>query len=136
MAPRIVRCTGLRLLFLALGLFCLSLGILGLFVPLLPTTVFLLIALWAFGKSSGRFHRWLYEHPTLGATIRAWHQHRVIPRRAKLTAYATMLASLLLTIGFITGPSLAAGGGALAVAAVAVWMARQPGAAPPEQAAQ
>ena len=63
-------------------------------LPVMPTTIFLLIALWAFSKSSIRFHRWLYAHPTLGRTIRAWHAHRVIPPRAKLLAVGMMTLSL------------------------------------------
>jgi len=52
------------------------------------------ILLWAFSKSSLRFHRWLFDHPTLGRTIRAWHEHGVIPLRAKLMAVSMMAMSL------------------------------------------
>jgi uncharacterized membrane protein YbaN (DUF454 family) len=92
-APRFA-CTGVRWALRGLGFAALAVGIVGLFVPLLPTTVFLLIALWAFSRSSPRFHRWLYEHPRLGPPLRAWHQHRVISPRAKLMALALMAASL------------------------------------------
>ncbi len=76
-------------------------GLVGLFVPLMPTTIFLLIALWCFSRSSLRFHRWLYHHPTLGRTLRAWHREGVIPLRAKVAAVAVMTASWLATTIFL-----------------------------------
>lgn len=82
---------------LALGWFMVALGIIGLIVPGFPGTVFLLIALWAFSKCSERFHDWLYNHKTLGPPIRGWHQHRAIPRYAKVAAVATMSASFAVT---------------------------------------
>lgn len=70
-------------------------------LPVMPTTVFLLIALWAFSKSSLRFHRWLFDHPTLGRTIREWHVHRVIPIRAKFMAVGLMTTSLIYVTQFV-----------------------------------
>ncbi len=76
-------------------------GVVGIFVPVLPTTVFLLIAVWAFSKSSERFHAWLWSHPKLGPPIRRWHEHRVIPIRAKVLAALTMTASFVYVTGFV-----------------------------------
>lgn len=84
----------LRPLLLAFGWLNVGLGVIGAVLPVMPTTVFLLLALWAFSRSSRRFHRWLYSHPTLGRTLRDWHEHRVIPTRAKVLALTTMAASL------------------------------------------
>ncbi len=78
---------------LALGWIAVALGVVGILVPGMPGTVFLLIALWAFSKSSERFHGWLYNHRILGPPIRNWHRHRVIPAPAKTLAVATMAAS-------------------------------------------
>ena len=64
----------------------------------MPTTVFLLVALWAFSKSSERFRTWLYDHKHLGPPIRDWHEHRVIPARAKIVALAMMAASLAILV--------------------------------------
>lgn len=88
-------CRTLRYGLLAFGFLNVGLGIVGAFLPVMPTTVFLLIALWAFSKSSLRFHLWLYNHPVLGTTLRNWHQHRVIPLNAKIMAWSMMTASLV-----------------------------------------
>ncbi len=87
------RC-GMRYALIGFGWLNVALGAVGIVVPGLPTTVFLLIALWAFSKSSERFRAWLYEHPRLGPPVRAWHEHRVIPPRAKTAALAMMTLSL------------------------------------------
>ncbi|MDP7456825.1 MAG: YbaN family protein [Alphaproteobacteria bacterium] len=84
----------MRYVIFCFGWFNICLGVLGIFIPGLPTTVFFLTALWAFSKSSVRFHRWLYHHPTLGRTIRDWHQHKVIPLPAKIMALTLMTASI------------------------------------------
>lgn len=83
-----------RVSFLALGWLCVMLGAIGVVLPVMPTTIFLLIALWAFAKSSPRLHSWLLENPYYGPYIRDWQAHRIIPLRAKCTALAMMGASL------------------------------------------
>jgi len=72
-----------------------GLGAVGAVVPGLPTTPFMLLALWAFSKSSQRFHDWLYAHRVFGPPLQQWRSHRVIPARAKLLAVATMAVSLV-----------------------------------------
>ena len=91
----------MRWLLLAFGCANVALGVIGAFVPGLPTTVFLLIALWAFSRSSLRFHAWLWTHPTLGRSVRDWHTHKVIPRKAKWLAVLTMTASFVYIAGFV-----------------------------------
>ena len=86
----------MRYVLFGFGWLCVALGAIGLVVPGMPTTVFLLIALWAFSKSSERFRAWLYEHQHLGPPIRDWHEHRVIPARAKVAAVAMMTLSLVI----------------------------------------
>lgn len=94
-------CRGLRIALCGFGWLNIALGTAGMFLPLLPTTVFLLIALWAFSRSSLRFHVWLYNHPLLGRTIREWHDNRAIPRKAKVLALASIVASMLWVTLFV-----------------------------------
>ncbi len=98
-----------RPLLLAFGWANVGIGMVGIVVPGLPTTVFLLMALWAFSKSSPRFHRWLYTHPRLGPPLRDWNEHGVIPARAKVLAVAMMTLSLVwVTFGIAEGWQLPA----------------------------
>lgn len=98
---------GLRLLFLALGAMFVALGVAGIFLPLLPTTPFLLLAAACFARSSERFYRWLLDHPVLGTTVRAWREHRSLPRRTKWVAILTMAGTLSLSILlFVPQPAL------------------------------
>jgi len=98
---RILNCPGVRHGLFAVGGLSVAIGTVGLFVPLVPSTVFFLAALWAFSKSSVRFHAWLYNHPRLGRALGDWHSHRVIPLYAKVLAVATMAASLLIVTVFV-----------------------------------
>jgi uncharacterized protein len=75
-----------RLLFNVAGCICVALAFLGLFLPLLPTTPFLLLAAFCFSRGSPRMHRWLLEHPRLGPIIRDWNEHRIVRPRVKLAA--------------------------------------------------
>ena len=70
-----------------------GLGAVGAFLPGLPTVPLMLVALWAFSKSSPRFHDWLYSHRIFGPPLQQWQAHRVIPVKAKVLAVATMAAS-------------------------------------------
>lgn len=84
----------MKTVYFLLGWSFFGLGAVGTVVPGLPTTPFMLLALWAFSKSSQRFHDWLYSHRFFGPPLQQWRTHRVIPARAKLLAVATMLLSL------------------------------------------
>ncbi|NQV44049.1 MAG: YbaN family protein [Rhodospirillales bacterium] len=79
----------------AVGWIMIALGGIGILVPGMPTTVFLIAAVWAFSRSSVRFHKWLWEHRVLGAPVRDWYQYRIIPLRGKILAIAMMTASVI-----------------------------------------
>ena len=83
-----------RIGYLALGCLFVGLGVIGVFLPVMPTTVFMIGALWAFSMSSKRLETWLLEHPRFGPRLVEWRAHRVIPVRAKLFAWSSMAASL------------------------------------------
>ena len=115
-----------RRLYVATGWICVGLGLVGALVPLLPTTVFLLIAAWAFARSSPRWHRWLHEHPRFGGTIRAWEEHRAMPLRAKRVALGALAGSYLFT-AWAFGPwSWTAIVGGICIALVTVYVAHIP----------
>jgi len=80
----------------ALALASTALGIAGAFLPVLPTTPFLLLAAWAAGKGWPQFEAWLLTHPRWGPPIRRWRDHRAVPRSAKWAATLAMLASTVL----------------------------------------
>lgn len=77
------------------GLFLL-LGIIGIALPGLPTTPFVLLAAACWAKGSPRFYRRLYSHPRFGPMVYDWETRRAVPRRAKYLAYGMMTFSCLL----------------------------------------
>jgi uncharacterized protein len=83
-----------RIAYIVLGCALVALGVIGAFLPVLPTTVFLIGALWAFSQSSKRLETWLLEHPRFGPRLVEWRAHRVIPLRVKLIAWTSMTVSL------------------------------------------
>lgn len=90
-----------RWLLLLLACLSLATGVIGIFVPGLPTTVFLLIAAWAAARSSPRLHRWLLNHRVFGKLIADWQAGGCVSRRSKWNASVAMAAcaGLLLYAG-------------------------------------
>lgn len=118
--------------YLALGCVLVALGVIGAFLPVLPTTVFLIGATWAFSMSSKRLETWLLEHPRFGPRLVAWREHRVIPLRVKLVAFSSMAVSL--SIMAISGAAWWAMASAAAVMLVGViYIARCPSKVEPER---
>ncbi|MDT0501876.1 MULTISPECIES: YbaN family protein [unclassified Halomonas] len=84
-----------RLVLIAIAGISLVLGIVGMFLPLMPTTCFLLLAVWAASRSSPRLAGWIREHPRLGPAVVAWEGERAIPRHAKWLAGGMLVLSML-----------------------------------------
>ncbi len=80
-----------RVVYKPLGLLCVGLGALGLVLPVLPTTPFLLLAAWFFARSSEKWHQWLLANETFGPVLQRWEEHRCITRRTKTFAIVSML---------------------------------------------
>ncbi|MCD2341801.1 YbaN family protein [Ideonella azotifigens] len=89
------RLAWLRPLWLLAGGLSLLLGVIGIFLPLLPTTPFVLLAAWCFSKGSERWEHWLVTHRHLGPIVRDWRATRAVPLRAKQLATVMMSASSL-----------------------------------------
>lgn len=92
-----------RSLYLALAGICLALGVLGIFLPGLPTTPFVLVAAWAAARGSARLHRWLRAHRVFGPIVSDWEREGAVTRKAKRTAIATMVVCAIVL--FLTAPS-------------------------------
>lgn len=116
-----------RLVWLAVGWVCVGVGALGVVLPLLPTTPFLILAAAAFGRSSPRLRSWLLKHATLGPMIQAWEKHGAIPRRAKHLAYAVMLVFLGLSV-LMQAPLFAIALQALCMVGAALFIGTRPDA--------
>ncbi|EKV28634.1 hypothetical protein C882_0846 [Caenispirillum salinarum AK4] len=122
----------LRWLLLVLGCTCVGLGAAGAVLPVLPTTPFLLVAAWAFARSSRRLRAWLYGHPRFGPTLVAWHEHRAVPRRAKVAAVSLMALSLAYVAWAAADPIVPVAVG-LTMACVAAFLLTRPDAPPPSR---
>ncbi|WP_109514091.1 YbaN family protein [Pseudomonas ovata] len=99
--PRTSRPALVRYALLAAGWLSVALGIIGIFLPVLPTTPFLLLAAGCFARSSPRFYHWLVDHPRLGPWIRDYLNGHGIPFKAKVYTIALMWVSIGLSCWFV-----------------------------------
>jgi len=88
----------MRVIYFFLGWLFFAIGAVGVVLPVLPTTPFMLLSLWAFARSSQKFHNWLYTHRFFGPPLQQWEQYRVIPRAAKIMSISVMSLSLVLML--------------------------------------
>jgi uncharacterized protein len=113
-----------RVLWAAAGALALITGIVGIFVPLLPTTPFVLLAAFCFSRGSERCERWLLEHPRFGPIVRDWRAQRAVPLRAK------QFASVMMALGSLWAafalPAHVAWLPAVICTATAAWLWRLP----------
>jgi len=92
--------------FTFLGVLFLVLGIIGLFVPVWPTTIFIILATWAFKHGCEPLERWLLQHPRLGPPLRDWQSSRSIRMRTKCVAVLTIWLSILASSAFVSRPTV------------------------------
>lgn len=90
-----------RILLIILGWVCVVLATLGVVLPLLPTTPFLLLAAWCFARSSPRFHYWLLYRSWFGGYLRHWQEHRALPPKAKGKAVVVILVTFAISLYFV-----------------------------------
>ncbi|WP_404385514.1 YbaN family protein [Caenispirillum salinarum] len=110
----------MRAIWTSLGVLCLAIGTVGVVLPVLPTTPFVLLAAGALAKGSPTLAARLEAHPRFGPVLRDWRAHRVIPLHAKVIALAMMTAALVHLIAFANAPlaGVAAAGGLMAAGAL------------------
>lgn len=117
-----------RVLWSLAGTLALATGIVGIFLPLLPTTPFVLLAAFCFSRGSARLEAWLLAHPRLGPPIAEWRARRALPMRVKQLAWSMMAAGSL--AGAWVLPPRWGWLPAACCAAVGLWMWRLPTADP------
>lgn len=122
-ATRTARFT--RPLWLVLAYVCLALGLVGIVIPGLPTTPFVLVAAFAADRGSPRLHAWLLRHRVFGPMIGNWRDQRAVSRRAKLLAVAVMVLSAVIMFAMVRPLVIPIGTTAI-MASVAVWLWRRP----------
>jgi uncharacterized membrane protein YbaN (DUF454 family) len=116
-----------RWLYLAFACVMLALGIIGIVLPGLPTTPFILLAAWAAARGSTRLHRWLIEHRTFGPLIRDWQAQGAVRRGNKWLATITMLACAVILL--LTAPRLwmaATGISVMLLTGIWLWLRPEP----------
>lgn len=114
-----------RLPLRLLGGVAVALALVGVVLPVLPTTPFLLVAAWAFARSSPRLDAWLRTHPRLGPLLAAWESRRAIPRRAKAVAGVSLPVSWLM-LSFGGAPVIVLIGAATVMLTAGVWILTRP----------
>lgn len=87
-----------RPVYLLIGLLMVGIGIIGAFLPILPSTGFFILATYFFARSSPRLERWLLEHPIFGPPVIAWNEYGAIPRKAKYLAFGGMALGLVVFV--------------------------------------
>ncbi len=113
------------LLWRLLACVALALGLIGAFLPVLPTVPFLLLAAWAAGRGWPALEAWLLAHPRFGPDIRRWREHGAVPRRAKWLA-SVMMAGSAVMLWFVPVPPWLRWAVYLVLVSVGTWLWLRP----------
>jgi uncharacterized protein len=125
-----IEMNALRLFYLGLGWLSVGLGVLGIIMPILPTTPFLLLAVWAFSRSSPELAERLRNHPKAGPYIRAWQDHGVIPPLGKFMAITMMTVMAAYFVAYSPLPLWAGVTASVGMFLIAVYIITRPSAPP------
>lgn len=115
-----------RQFYLAGGLLSVALGTIGIFLPLLPTVPFMILAAFCFARSSPALEARLMNHPRFGHHLVAWRDNRAISRRAKWSATIAFAASFALALMFIALPWSLVPLGVAVISLVWIWRKPEP----------
>ena len=85
-----------KIILITVGWCCVGMAFIGVFVPGIPTTIFLIVALWAFARSSKKFHSWLLNHKKFGPILQNWESHKVVPRKAKILMVILQISAVII----------------------------------------
>lgn len=114
-----------RPLYLSGGVLFVAMGVIGIFVPVWPTTIFFIMALWAFKRSSPPLEAWLLNHRLFGRTLRDWEQGRSMRRRAKVVSISAIWLCMAISAALTQKPYAWAILGGIGIA-LTVYLATRP----------
>lgn len=124
-ASRLARWRGTRWAYKALGFLCVGLAAIGVALPVMPTTIFLIVAAWSFARSSESLNLWLHQHRLFGPLLLDWEDHGVIRSPAKVAAIG--MIGLSFGIAFLSGsPPWVLAPLALVLGAVSLFIVSRP----------
>ncbi|WP_342588602.1 YbaN family protein [Salinicola halimionae] len=112
-------------IYVTLAAISFALGVIGLFLPVMPTTCFMLAAVWLASRGSPRFANWIRNHPRFGPPIQSWERERAIPKHAKIMA-VIMLSVSCLIIAFTVPHWPLKIGLILGLSGLAIWIVTRP----------
>ncbi|MCJ2185058.1 YbaN family protein [Novosphingobium sp. 1949] len=124
--PQLVTSRVVRTIWLGAGLALIGLGVIGLFLPLVPTFDFLILALPCLARSSPRLESWLLNHPRLGPGLKAWKENRAVTRTGKRMAILGMSAGFALFVIHARPSLFVAVAVGLAMGTAALWVISRP----------
>ncbi|MFZ1460152.1 MAG: YbaN family protein [Ignavibacteria bacterium] len=99
---KIISNPAVRFVFLAAGTILVGIGVLGMFLPLLPTTIFFILAAWCFARSSEKFHFWIHNNKYFGRYLSNYMQNKGMTLRAKIYSIAFLWTGILISVLFAT----------------------------------